>query len=116
MGASLFSAGIDYAVFMINYMLTRNLLLSQYLARMVSGGINYTMNRKLVFQSSVGICGSLTKYIALAVVLAFCSYLLIRFMVALNVPVALAKPVAESLLFGFSFMVQRSFVLKPDRN
>ncbi len=116
MGVSLFSAGIDYAVFMINFMLTRNLLLSQYLARMVSGGLNYTMNRKLVFRSSVGIYGSLTKYIALAAVLAFCSYLLIRLMVALNVPVALAKPVAESLLFGFSFMVQRSFVLKSDRN
>ncbi len=106
------SALIDYGMFMLGYTLTRNLWVSQYGARLISGSFNYTINRNLVFRSRAKIPGSLARYIALAVILAYGSLLIIKGMVHLGVHVALAKPLAESMLFSVSFLVQRNFILK----
>ena len=109
--ASLFAALVDYVVFMAVFLSTNQLLLSQYSARLISGGVNYTMNKRGVFGSKEHVKQSLPKYILLAMVLAFCSYLVIEFLVySLHLPVYLAKPLAEGLLFIASFSIQRSFI------
>lgn len=109
--ASLLAALIDYVIFMGTYWLSQNLLLSQYSARLISGAMNYTMNKKGVFANQDHVKHSLPKYVLLALVLAFCSYLLIEFLVyMLSIPVFIAKPMAEGLLFMASFSIQRSFV------
>jgi glycosyltransferase involved in cell wall biosynthesis len=108
--SSILAAVLDYAIFMAVYSLSTNLLASQYIARAGSGAFNFTLNRKLVFSSRGGLLGSLSKYVILAVFLAFCSYVLITYLAWLGVPVALAKPLAEGALFIASFSVQRSIV------
>jgi putative flippase GtrA len=68
------------------------------------------MNKRGVFSSKVSVTRSLPRYVILAVVLGFCSYLLIDFLVEMGGAVALAKPLAEGLLFVASFSIQRHFV------
>ena len=108
--ASVLAFVLDYSIFMMTYGMTQNLLLSQYVARIISGTVNYTMNKQGVFSSKVSVAQSLPRYVILAVVLGFCSYLLIDFSVSMGVSVALAKPLAEALLFLASFSIQRHFV------
>ena len=108
--ASILAFVVDYTIFMMSFGVTQNLLLSQYAARFISGGVNYTMNKRSVFSSKVSVARSLPRYVVLAVVLGFCSYLLIDFLVGMGISVALAKPLAEGLLFVASFSIQRHFV------
>lgn len=110
--SSLMAAILDYLMFMLVYSITHNILASQYIARGVSGTFNYTMNRRRVFYSRTSIWSSLPKYIVLAVLLAFCSYVLISGLVEMDMPVAMAKPLAEAILFVISFGLQRSLVFE----
>lgn len=109
---SVLSAVLDYIIFMITLGATQNILASQYMARLISGAFNYTTNKRGVFSSKVAVSTSLPRYILLATILGFCSYLLIEFLVSLHVSIALAKPLAEGLLFIASFSIQRSFVFR----
>jgi glycosyltransferase involved in cell wall biosynthesis len=111
--SALVSAAIDYIVFLLTYLFFGNLLASQYLARLISGTANYTINRKIVFKSDVGIRKSLTKYILLATFLAYIAYVIILGLIRIGVPVYLAKPMAEGGLFFFNFFVQKALVLRP---
>ncbi len=112
--SSLTAALLDYVVFMVIYGTTHQLLLSQYTARLISGSFNYITNKKGVFATQKHPPNpkdhTLLKYIALAIALGFCAYLIIQFLMTLHIPVWLAKPLAEGLLFIASFSIQRSFV------
>jgi glycosyltransferase involved in cell wall biosynthesis len=108
--SSLLAALLDYAIFMAVFVMTANVLASQYVARTLSGLFNFTVNRKLVFPSKSNLYTTLAKYVLLAIVLAYCSFLLITYFVWLGMPVALAKPLAEGCLFLVSFSIQRSLV------
>ncbi len=108
--SSMFAAGLDYLIFMVTVSMTGNILASQYIARALAGGFNYAVNRERVFFSSAPVFSSLPKYVLLAATLAYCAYLLIIFFKYAGIPVVVAKPMAESLLFVVSFGMQRSFV------
>ncbi len=109
--ASLLAALVDYGLFMLSYTYTHDILLSQYGARIVSGGLNYTINRRGVFAAKAHtIWVTLPRYVFLAAILGFCSFLVIDFLVRNHVPIGLAKPLAELGLFIVSFSIQRSFV------
>lgn len=110
--SSLISATVDYIVFLMVYALSGSLFVSQYSARLISGSVNYTINRRIVFKSKAGIRASAAKYILLAVSLAFCGYLLITALVAMGIPVFLAKPLAEGSLFFLNFFIQKKLILR----
>lgn len=110
-GLSAVSAGLDYLVFSILFVLTNNLLLSTALARIASGVFNFTLARKFVFKSNGELVQEALRYAALATVLLLLSYSLISFQRNyLETNVYLGKIIAETLLFIFSFSVQDIFV------
>lgn len=110
--SSMIASFFDFIVFTLTFGLTSNIMVSLLIGRFIVGSmLNYIINRRLVFQSKSGVFSSLLKYYLALVVMSFISYLLINIAMAeLGIKVIVAKIVVETLLFGFSFLIQREFV------
>lgn len=110
---SLLSFLLDFIALLSLNALTGNLLLSVVLARAFSGSVNFVLNRKLVFNASAGRPGwQAVRYLALALVLMFSSYGLLRVLTAVGLSLAGAKVLSEVGLYLASYTVQRMFVFR----
>ncbi len=94
-----------------SFSLEARIAVSTALARVLSSFINYSMNRKLVFQAENKVSTSLKKYYFLAVIQMLCSmggvYALTRL---LGINSTVIKVVVDFILFFISFQVQREWV------
>ncbi|NIM13827.1 MAG: glycosyltransferase [Candidatus Aminicenantes bacterium] len=110
--SSMIASFFDFIVFTLTFGLTANIMISLLIGRFIVGSmLNYIINKRLVFHSKSGVLSSLLKYYLALVVMSFISYLLINIAMAeLGIKVIAAKIVVETLLFGFSFLIQREFV------
>ena len=107
---------LDFLVFYLLLGVTANIALSLAGGRVLATTVNFAMNRKFVFRYRQGVAGALARYLALVVVLAILSYVLILQMsTMLGISPLAAKLIAESLLFVVSFLVQRHFVFVGGR-
>ncbi len=116
--SSLVASSIDFIIFTIIYLLRGNILTALIMARLVSGCINFFVNKNLVFRSRGGAVLPLIKYFTLFITLGTLSFLSIRTMADFGINVIAAKITAESVLFLASFTVQRDFIFAapaPDR-
>jgi putative flippase GtrA len=112
--SSIFASTIDFLVFTSTYLLYKNILIGMVLARAVSGGLNFYMNKSLVFHSQQGTARPLLRYFMLFIVLAVLSYTSIRTMSNFGISVILAKVLAETVLFLASFTIQRDFIFNTN--
>lgn len=81
------------------------------LARLVSSIYNYSMNRKVVFVSQGNVSRTLWRYYGLCILQGACSAGLVSVLVlVLPVPKTLCKVVVDTVLFFFSYRIQRRFV------
>lgn len=112
--SSLLSAGIDFALLMILGSLTSSLLFAVVAARTCSSLFNYTMNKYFVFaRNHSGMKQSFVKYFALVIVILFFNYQFLAFFhQALGIPLFYAKILTETVLFLFSYWMQRVFVFR----
>ncbi|UCH96500.1 MAG: bifunctional glycosyltransferase family 2/GtrA family protein [Candidatus Aminicenantes bacterium] len=110
--SSMLASFCDFIVFSIAYNLTANIMVSLLIGRFLIGSLlNYIINRRLVFHSKTRVLSSLFKYYLALIVMSVLSYLLITLALAhLGFKVMIAKVVVETLLFVFSFAIQREFV------
>lgn len=112
-GSSIISFIIDYILYSISFTLTANLIMSNVLARIISGSVNYTINKHIVFKSSKNILQSAIYYIFLAVTILILNTLILKLLVtAVGINAYLAKIITELLLFVLSYTVQKRFVFK----
>lgn len=85
--------------------------MANILARLISSSLNYTINRKIVFNSNNGICTSATKYFLLALATIIINTIIIQVLVNyLFINELLAKLLAELILFVISWLIQRNFI------
>ncbi len=90
---------------------TGSLLLAVVAARVVSGAVNFTANRLLVFHAGhLPWWPPARRYIALAAVLLAANYALLWTLTQMGVPTMVAKVITEVSLFSISFVVQRLVV------
>ncbi len=108
--SSLFASSVDFIIFTAIYLLRENILTALILARLVSGCVNFLVNKSLVFHNREGVAGPLVKYFTLFVTLGALSFLCIRTMAGFGMNVIAAKIAAESVLFLASFTIQRDFI------
>ena len=114
---ALFSALIDYTVFILVYSFNANLLASQISARSISLFFNYSAVKKTIFYSDLEHSNAFPKYLALVFFSGAVSYLLIRFLTAFTpLHVIAAKICAESIVFLANFAIQRDFIFTGRRN
>ncbi len=108
----------SFASFIIDYILVLifdmyfSLFTSVVAARVISASANFTMNKFLVFNDTKKKTGTtLVKYAVLAVAMVFASYgMLYLFRDIFLIPLALAKPIADIILFCASYWIQRRYI------
>lgn len=117
--SSLSCSAIDIGLFSLVYGLFTSmnvpwpLLGATGFARLVSSGINFTLNKKLVFQSKEGVPTQAAKYYLLCGGQMLCSWLLLEGFTRVGMNnVVLLKIFADTLLFFMSFGVQRLFIFR----
>jgi putative flippase GtrA len=102
---------LDFIVFAISFQSTRNILASMALARFVSVNINFIVNRNLVFHNKNAYSFIIVKFYVAAIIMGTLSYVIIKDLSQyMGVNVILAKVATESVLFLFSFMLQRDLI------
>lgn len=84
--------------------------MANILARLISSSLNYTINRKIVFNSNNGICTSATKYFLLALAIIINTIIIQVLVNYLFINELLAKLLAELILFVISWLIQRNFI------
>lgn len=110
---------VDYAVLLVlNSVLhgaaVFSLELSAVAAFALSSQVNFWINRKFVFRSAGSIPKELGGYYSLALA-SFCvkTFLLLELFVRVfGIPLAISKPLAEVIMFGVNFLVQKKIIFK----
>ena len=115
--ASLISFAVDYLLLALFFKaLAFPLLLANILARVVSGTVNFSLNRKFVFKSKGNIFKAAVKYIMLAaLILAGNTALLWVFAEVCNMNELAAKIIVEVIFFVISWILQKCFVFKKKK-
>lgn len=88
--------------------------LSAVIAFAISSQINFWINRKWVFKSEKSPLPELWGYYSLALVsFSIKTFVLMELMVrVLRLPIALAKPIAEVIMFAVNFIVQKKLIFR----
>lgn len=108
------SAGLDIlAFFMLStFIITGQVFLANVLARLISGLVNFSLNRKLVFKDRDKVSRSAVKYgLLFSVQLVLSSGLVSLFTYWVGYPI-LAKVIVDLMLFTVSFQIQKRYVFK----
>lgn len=112
MSASLASFAIDWVGVMVLHALTGNLLASVVGARLISGTANFFMDRR-VFRAAPGtVTRTAVRYVALAVCLLAGSYLALRLLTGIGIPLGIAKIIGDGAVYVVSYLVQRRVVFR----
>ncbi len=105
------SAVVDFVGVLALYALSSHLLVSVLCARLVSGTLNFQLNRRYVFADAGDERTALVRYLGLAGGLLAANYALLALLVdAVGVPLAPAKVLIDVVLFVTSYAVQRRAV------
>jgi glycosyltransferase involved in cell wall biosynthesis len=114
--ASLLSAVLDSALFLLVFGSGAGIPISQASARAVSMLFNYAAVKRAVFFSERKDSNTFPKYLALVIASGTVSYVLIRFLTTyFSMSVLAAKIGAESLVFLANFAIQRDFIFARHR-
>ncbi|MDD3394335.1 MAG: GtrA family protein [Anaerotignum sp.] len=109
---------LDYALYSLLAVMTAglgsaSLTVSNVVARLVSAGVNFIINRKLVFKSEKSLWKSSLQYFSLAaVILAGNTLLLNQFVTNLGMNRFAAKMITEVFFFTLSWMIQRFLIFR----
>ena len=108
-GASFISFLIDYILYSLLLIISNNLIFSNIGARIISASCNYTMNRKLVFNSKKSLSKTLFKYILLALVIILLNTIIL-FLLSQYINPFISKIITEIILFILSFIIQKKYI------
>ncbi len=104
---------LDYALFCVLLGVTGSEVIANVIARVISAGANYTINRFLVFRDDQSMMKTAAQYFALAVGILLCNTALLwTFVNVLHLNSYAAKLLTEVILFVVSWTVQRLIIFK----
>jgi putative flippase GtrA len=115
LASSLAAFVVDTAALLLLQALTSDLLVSVVGARLTSAGVNFAVNRRLVFDSErrVRTHTAARRYAALASSLLALNFLLLRSLTWVGLALLPAKVLTELALVSTSFAAQRALVFRP---
>ena len=114
-GASISCALVDLLIFtLITQTMSAEgyalVLLATVAARVLSGTLNFALNRRWAFNTSQAWSPQAARYLTLFLFQMIASWLLVWCFSFLPVPLALIKAVVDGTLFVISYMIQRDWV------
>lgn len=113
--ASLLSVIIDFCCFQLLWGLWGYVFISTYLSRAVAAGVNFTVNRAVVFRTKGNVKWELIKYVILLLFSATFSALAVSLLGRVVVcDVMILKMIVETVLYFFNYYVQNTFVFKRE--
>ncbi len=117
LASSLAAFAIDTVALLLLTAATGDLLLSVVGARLTSAGVNFVVNRRLVFVSARRhrTRGAARRYALLATALLVLNYLVLSGLTGLGLALLPAKVLTELALVSTSFAAQRRFVFRTSR-
>lgn len=117
--SSFLSFIIDFSIFSLMTLITNrinvtnSILVSNIVARIISGGVNYGLNKKYVFDNKEGVIKTGLKYFVLAVfILMINTYLLTLFTRYFWLNKFISKILVELILFTVSLCIQKVYIFK----
>lgn len=115
LASSLAAFALDTVALLALFALTGHLLLSVVGARVLSGSVNFAVNRRLVFdrRRRTPLRRAAMRYAALAAALVGVNYLLLAGLTGLGLPLLGAKLLTELTLVTASYLAQRVLVFRP---
>lgn len=116
--SSLIGSGVDLIGFALFSIVAKwigagaySILIATVMARVLSAMVNYLINRKVVFHSEEKLSHSATRYMILCIGQMLASAGIVTFFdTILPVPTIIIKVVTDTILFFFSFQIQRIWV------
>lgn len=111
--SSLLAFAVDTTLLLVLTALTGWLVPSIVLARVLSAGLNFTINRRVVFAGTTDTAGTARaagRYAVLAAVLLASNVAWMSALTAAGTPLLVAKLVTEAALFLLGYALQRSVV------
>lgn len=109
--ASLVGFFVDYALFSFLILLSGNLLVSNVVARAVSAGVNFTLNRWLVFKSRENLAKAAVPYFLLAALILAGNTAVLEILVNFcGFHELSAKILTELFFFFFSWVIQKYII------
>ena len=115
--SSLVCFGLDYALFCIISALTGQTVIANIGARIVSAGVNFEINRRLVFKSKKSAARSAVGYFTLALFIMLCGTVLVTFLTeTVGMSAYIAKIITEAVMFTVSWSVQHTAVFAEKKN
>lgn len=119
--SSLSSFLVDYGIFCaiiailarLGYAKTQSVWIATVIARICSSLFNYTINKKIVFESSRGM-ETLLQYYTLCLAQMAASAGLVSLMAKGGFPVQIAKIIVDTILFVVSFKIQNRYIFKKE--
>lgn len=112
--SSLYCFILDYLLFVLLNIITNNIIMSNVIARLISGTTNYTINRRLVFKSTKKVKSSLLQYVILATVILVLNTALVTSL-SLVMSKYLAKIITEVVLFLLSWFIQKNIIFRKEK-
>jgi len=118
LSSSLLCAGVDVGMFTLLSQVFSNgvwsrVLVATVAARILSGCVNFSLNRRWAFESRRG-QGQAGKYAALFLFQMLMSWLLVSCLSVLPIPLTAIKIPVDCALFLFSYVAQRNWVFRPE--
>ena len=110
--SSLLGFAVDYLLFSLLAFLTGGTLFANIAARFFSAGVNFTVNRRLVFRDKGPFWQSAAQYFALAAGILAANSVILFALTALGLNPYLAKLLTEVILFVCSFTVQKRIIFR----
>ncbi|WP_156157595.1 glycosyltransferase family 2 protein [Demequina pelophila] len=108
--SSLVAFAVDTAAVLALTAAGASLLAAVVVARVASAGLNFTLNRTAVFRAGGPVAPQVARYAALALAILAGSYLGVRALTGLGMPLLAAKIVTDATLYLVSYGVQRAAV------
>ncbi|MDR0960430.1 MAG: bifunctional glycosyltransferase family 2/GtrA family protein [Propionibacteriaceae bacterium] len=118
-GSALTSSATDLLLFLLLAHLVLNGLphsvaIATIIARLVSGVVNYLLNRKVVFDDDQSTRQTAPKYLVLFLCVMLTSALVTQALSVLPIPLVVIKIVVDLTLFVANYYIQRHFIFKKN--
>lgn len=110
--SSLVSFCVDFGLFCLFSGLTGLVALSNIMARLLSAGVNFTLNRSLVFRGQGDWPTQLRRYALLAAGVLLCNTFILKALTLGGLAAPVAKLVTELGLFLGSYAIQRRVIFR----
>ena len=113
--SSLISFLVDYGLFCVISAISGSLIVANTLARIISGTLNFSLNRKVVFKSQKDVATSAIKYSVLALAILITNTFILEILTGMGLTAYAAKIITELALFVLSYFIQHSYIFKKGR-